>query len=169
MALAEEARGGGEGAWFLLGFSVFEVSPFFVRTPPPVGDAPWQLSMRSTPTCSNKPSMFWAGGKQSVSGFFPQILKSGGPTIVPEEYPFEFQQPDKAVTRARDKIRRVDLPCERVKDGRVVSEKGEVKHVLRVVEGREARVGVEFEPGVEARRGTEIGDAARGLARFGWG
>lgn len=47
-------------------------------------------------------------------------------------------------------------------------EKGEVKHVLRVVEGREARVRVEFEPGVEPCRGTEIGDAARGLFRGGW-
>ena len=43
-------------------FEKYRESEFFTRNGDGKKDSsPWQLSMRSTPTCSNKPSMFWAG------------------------------------------------------------------------------------------------------------
>lgn len=43
-------------------FETYRESGFFTRNDDgkKKDSSPWQLSMRSTPTCSNKPSMFWA-------------------------------------------------------------------------------------------------------------
>ena len=84
VALADEARGGGEGACAgrapVLNFGrsamfkTYRESGVFTRNGEGKKDSsPWQLSMRSTPTCSNKPSMFWAdrGGTPSSVGPFP--------------------------------------------------------------------------------------------------
>lgn len=84
-------------------------------------------------------------------------------TVVPEEFSLEFEEAYKAVTRARDKVGRVDLARERVKHARIGPEELQVKHVLRVVERR--KLGVEFQPRVQPGRRAEVGDPARGLRR----